>query len=150
MGPSLLLAVSLAWASAVDIHRFIIPNLISIGLVIAGLAGRLSAGFVEAIPYIAGAAAGYGVLLVVAAVYRRRLGRTGLGMGDAKLFAAAGAWLGWVALPSVMLVASFVALGFVGLRFAMSRKLDLQRPIPFGPFIALGFWVVWLAGPLVG
>jgi prepilin signal peptidase PulO-like enzyme (type II secretory pathway) len=74
-------------------------------------------------------------------------GRVGLGGGDAKLFAAIGAWIGWPGLPSVLLIS-----GFAGLTYAFLRGRGRLRPhdrIPFGPALALGGWIVWLYGPLV-
>ena len=65
----------------------------------------------------------------------------GLGLGDAKLFAASGTWLGLPLLPYVLLIA---ALG--GLAWALIARA--QGRLAFGPWIALGFWCVWLArGP---
>ncbi|MEM8920468.1 MAG: A24 family peptidase, partial [Pseudomonadota bacterium] len=89
--------------------------------------------------------AGYGVLRTVGAYYKWRTGRDGLGQGDAKLVAAAGAWLGWMSLPYVMLAASLLGLIFAAIRWLMGRE-SLKKPIPFGPFIAAGFGGFWLFG----
>ncbi|HCX09901.1 MAG TPA: prepilin peptidase, partial [Hyphomonas sp.] len=67
--------------------------------------------------------------------------------GDAKLLGALGVWTGWAGLAPIMLVASASALvGVIGLSALGIRKVDADTPIPFGPFIALGGWVVWLGG----
>ena len=64
----------------------------------------------------------------------------GLGLGDAKLFAASGAWLGWQGLPPVLLIAALGGLGQAMLRAAPQR----HRPLAFGPWIAVGFFSLWL------
>jgi leader peptidase (prepilin peptidase)/N-methyltransferase len=83
-------------------------------------------------------------------VYRAIRGRDGLGGGDAKLLAAAGAWVGVRALPQVVLFAAIAGLvAAAGLRIAGVR-LGAQSALPFGPFLALATWLVWLAPALVG
>jgi leader peptidase (prepilin peptidase) / N-methyltransferase len=79
--------------------------------------------------------------------YFRRYGQEGLGLGDAKLFAAAGAWLGWQALPMALLIAAVSGL-VVALALGKTAR---ATPLPFGPALALGFWVTWLfKAPLPG
>jgi leader peptidase (prepilin peptidase)/N-methyltransferase len=95
---------------------------------------------------IASAAAGFAALFAVAWGYRALRGRAGLGLGDAKLLAAAGAWLGMEALPSVMLWACGSALLAVLIAAAFRLPVEGATRIPFGPFLALGFWIVWLYG----
>ena len=139
-----LLAFGLAWAAMVDIDRFILPDVLTLGLVLAGLARALSDGVPAALPNVIGAAAGYLALAFLAAGYQRVRGRSGLGMGDAKLLAAAGAWLGWVALPFVLLVASVSCLVLVAGRAAVRRQPLPSGPIPLGPFLAGAIWILWL------
>lgn len=76
------------------------------------------------------------LLPAIGAWYHRRTGIDGLGLGDAKLFGAAGAWLGWQMLPHVLLAASLAGLVAAGLL--------RRRRIAFGPWIAAGFFAVWL------
>lgn len=98
-------------------------------------------------PHFIGGLAGYGVLVAVEVAYRRWRGRDGLGRGDAKLLGALGVWTGWAGLAPIMLIASASALiGVLGLSAMGLRKADAETPIPFGPFIALGGWIVWLGG----
>jgi leader peptidase (prepilin peptidase)/N-methyltransferase len=56
-------------------------------------------------------------------------------MGDAKLLAALGAWLGWAALPSMLLIASISGL-IGGLIYLRWRKKSTHHAFPFGPFLA--------------
>ena len=82
-----------------------------------------------------GAAAGYGVLWAVQTVFALITGKQGMGEGDFKLLAALGAWLGWVALPVLVLLASVggvcVALAWRGM-----GRLQPGQPMPFGPYLA--------------
>ncbi len=98
-----------------------------------------------------GALAGGLILALIAWGWRRANGREGMGGGDPKLVAAVGAWLGWQALPLLLLLASLSGIGWA---FAVQGKgdppLSLRR-VPFGVFLcAAAFAVVplwpWFAG----
>ena len=65
-----------------------------------------------------------------------------------KLYAAAGAWVGWEGLPSVMLVGAAAGLAGTCLLSRANRGLGGRAPVAFGPYLALGFWITWLYGPL--
>jgi len=134
-----------------DFDHYRIPNwlsypLIAVGLIVLSiLPGR------NLVEHVIGAVLGYGFIWVLNAYWRRTHGHDGIGMGDAKLLAAAGAWLGVLALPIVALVASGSALMLIMLAALISRNpVQIGQRIAFGPFIALGFWVVWVIGPLLG
>lgn len=146
---SILLALSLAWASFVDFDRLVLPDIITLGLVAAGLAMRLADGFGSLLPFVAGGLLGYALLALAAFTYRRIKGRDGLGKGDAKLLAAAGAWLGWAAIPMVLLVASAVALACVVVASLVRRRFDATQRLAFGPFLAAAFWLVWVFGDAI-
>jgi prepilin signal peptidase PulO-like enzyme (type II secretory pathway) len=83
-----------------------------------------------------GACLGFGSLWILNSGYRLLKGHNGIGMGDAKLFAALGAWLGWSALPSILLIASLTGIvgGIVWLKW---RNFQLQKAFPFGPFMVI-------------
>jgi leader peptidase (prepilin peptidase)/N-methyltransferase len=72
----------------------------------------------------------------------------GLGMGDAKLAAAAGAWTSWTGAPSVVLLACAAAFLFVLGRMLGGRPIGARDRLAFGPYLCLGLWLVWLYGPL--
>ena len=76
-------------------------------------------------------------------------GRDGLGVGDAKLLAAAGSWLGLGALPLVVLLAALVGLAFAGIAAATGRAMLATSTLPFGAFLAASIWLVWLYGPML-
>ncbi len=95
-----------------------------------------------------GAIFGYLALRAIAALYRSLRQREGLGQGDAKLLGAAGAWVGATALPQVILLAALAALVAAGALRLGGVRLQLHSALPFGPFLALATWIIWLAGPL--
>lgn len=139
-----VLAFGLAWAAMIDSDRFILPDVLTLGLVVAGLLIALPNGIAAAQPYILGAIAGYATLAGVAWIYRRLRKRHGLGLGDAKLLAAGGAWLGWAGLPFVVLIASVACLASVVAMAVWRRRGVTTGPVAFGPFLASGIWIVWL------
>jgi leader peptidase (prepilin peptidase)/N-methyltransferase len=146
----------LGWAllalALIDARHFLLPDVLTLPLVLAGLAAALADGPSWPIPprdALIGAATGYVVLLAVGFLYRRLRGREGLGQGDAKLLAAAGAWTGWMGLPSVVLIAALAALGWVATESLIrGRRPRLGQRVAFGVFLALGTWLVVLYGPL--
>ena len=82
--------------------------------------------------------------------YRWWRGRDGLGLGDIKLAATAGAWLGLVTLFAVVELATHSALGAYFLTGAIRwRKLKATAFLPFGLFLAPAIWLGWLAEALV-
>jgi leader peptidase (prepilin peptidase) / N-methyltransferase len=74
-------------------------------------------------------------------------GQAGLGLGDAKLFAAAGAWAGLEGLASVLLYGSLAALVWAGFWAIRGHEVSRTTRLAFGPFLAIGLWWVWLYGP---
>lgn len=153
-GPLVLITCALGWTllalAAIDARQFVLPDIITFPLAAAGLAMTWFHRPEDFTDHVLGMAAGYLAFLLIAIAYRRLRKRPGLGLGDAKLFAAAGAWLSWWSLPSVALIAGVSGLGAALLSAALMRTpLDPTRRLPFGPYLAFGFWVVLLHGPLV-
>jgi leader peptidase (prepilin peptidase)/N-methyltransferase len=142
LGASLL---ALSW---IDIRRFILPDALTLPLIIGGLAACWWSTPTALPAHAAGAAAGYLSFRLIALAYRHIRNRDGLGQGDAKLAAAAGAWVAWEGLPSVVLLAAGAGLIVGSLLAFARRRLDARMPIPFGPCLALGLWVTWLFGPI--
>jgi leader peptidase (prepilin peptidase) / N-methyltransferase len=137
--------LALGW---IDLRCWLLPDALTLPLIIAGLAAAFLFNPDQLTDCALGAALGYLSLMAVAALYRAMRGREGLGGGDAKLLAASGAWLGAAALPQVILLAALSALAAAaGLRLAGIR-LGIHSALPFGPFLALATWVLWLVGPI--
>lgn len=140
-----VLGAGLVAASATDIRHMRIPDRVTLPLLAAGLFWAWAGGTFWAA--LTGAVLGGSVFWAVAAAYRRLRGRTGLGLGDAKLMAAGGAWVGWQGLAAVAAIAAGAGLAWILLAALISGERDrLQRPVPFGPFLALGIFLRALAG----
>lgn len=145
---TIVLGVGLVVLSAIDVQTQRLPDAVTAPLIAAGLALAVLIDRSALLWHIAGAAIGYILLWSIERMYVAYRGRPGLGLGDAKLLAAAGAWLGPSGLPSVLLVATFGALAGVGVARWRGAPITAETAIPFGPFLSLGLWIVWLYGPL--
>jgi leader peptidase (prepilin peptidase)/N-methyltransferase len=136
--------LALGW---IDWRRAVLPDVLTLPLIALGLAAIALAPD-ELWDRVVGAAAGFLGLWAIAWIYRRLRGRDGLGLGDAKLFAASGGWVGVSGLPSVLAGAALAALAAAGVMMLAGTRLDRHSTLPFGPFLALATWLVWLFGPL--
>ena len=146
---SLLLAWALVSLAAVDAVAYRLPDILTLPLLAAGLVATLFMPGSPILDHLAGAAVGWGALAALAWVYRRWRGIDGIGLGDAKLLGAAGAWLGWAALPSVLLASCAAAFLWVAWRIVRRGQPALNERIAFGVPLCLAIWTVWLEGPLV-
>jgi len=135
--------LTLGWT---DLRSWLLPDLLTLPLIIVGLVAAFVLDPDQLTERALGAALGYLSLAAVAALYRTLRDREGLGGGDAKLLAAAGAWLGAAALPQVILLAALSALGAAACLRLTGTKLGRHSAMPFGPFLALATWVLWLLG----
>lgn len=107
--------------------------LICAGLVLSGYATEIG------LPdRLIGMGLGFLIFWAIGEVYFRMRGNEALGLGDAKLYAAAGAWLGWSYLPEVLLIATLS-----GLLFAALRPQSRQEGLAFGPWLAAGMVLSW-------
>jgi leader peptidase (prepilin peptidase)/N-methyltransferase len=137
--------LALGW---IDWRRLILPDALTLPLIALGLAAAWALAPDELWERVAGAACGYLGLWLAAWVYRRLRDRDGLGLGDAKLLAGAGAWVGASGLPSVLAGAALAALAAAGVLMLAGTRLDRHSALPFGPFLAAATWLVWLFGPI--
>lgn len=133
-----LLLLALA---VIDLRAFWLPDVLTAPLALAGLAfGQAS--FTER---LIGGVAGFAALWLVAAGYRRLRGREGLGGGDPKLFGAIGCWLGWQALPWVLLGACATGIAIVlALRLEGHKMAGADR-LAFGALLAPAAFLFWVA-----
>lgn len=150
-GPLFWVTIALGWTllalAAMDIRHMILADSLNLVLALAGLGAAAIWSQLPLWDHVLGMLIGAGALYSLNLIYRSLRNRDGLGLGDVKLMAVAGAWLGWQGLPSALLYATTAALivVFSGL---LGRKLERHTAIPFGAFICLGIWVTWLAGPI--
>jgi leader peptidase (prepilin peptidase)/N-methyltransferase len=149
-GVSWLLAVRLLFACAlivlfaVDLRHSILPNAITLPGIAAGFAASwfLPPGWLSS---LIGIVAGGGMLLGIAEAYYRVRGQEGLGMGDVKMLAMIGAFLGWPLMVLTLVLASFAG-SIVGVALIASGRGTMQAALPFGTFLALGALVAAVAG----
>jgi len=133
----------LAVASLIDLHDYIIPNELVLFSLVVGLA------MLFIIPYpskpwlhaLLGAAAAFGFLLLLAL-----LARGGMGMGDVKLGAVIGLFLGLFWVPMGLIIA-FLLGGVVGVGLLALKLKGRKDQIPFGPYLALGAIITAIYGP---
>jgi leader peptidase (prepilin peptidase)/N-methyltransferase len=132
------LVATLIALAFIDLDTQFLPDSLTLPLLWAGIA---SAAFgwipVSLKDSVLGAMAGYLSLWFVFHAYRIIRGREGMGAGDFKLLAALGAWMGWLAIPSIILLSSAVG-AIVGVALIALRSHDRDVPIPFGPYLAGG------------
>jgi len=150
-----VLSCALGWAmlaiAVSDMRRFLVPDVLSLPAIPLGLlaSGWLAPdGSYDMVVLWHSAAAIFGALCLylIAEIYQRVRGRSGLGLGDVKLAAVAGAWTGPDGLSRVLLVACAAAITYVLVRNATTeRKITGTTPIPLGAFLAPAIWIVWLA-----
>jgi leader peptidase (prepilin peptidase)/N-methyltransferase len=134
--------------AAIDVHAYRLPDFLTIPLLLGGLGLTAFAEPTRFTEHLFGAAAGYSIVIVIRFAYRRARRREGIGLGDAKLLAAAGAWGSWESLPSIVLVGAVAALIWVLFRLPTAPRPVLTQPVPFGAFLCLGTWLICLYGPL--
>jgi leader peptidase (prepilin peptidase) / N-methyltransferase len=146
---SLALGWTLLALAAIDVRHYLLPDALTLPLIPAGLAVAWAVDPARLGDHLIGAAAGGLGFALIAWLYRRLRNREGLGLGDAKLLAGGGAWLGWQAVPSIVALAAFVALAAALAGARAGAKIGATTRIAFGPYLALAIWVVWLYGPLV-
>lgn len=139
------LCATLIATSAIDLEHQLLPDAITLPLIWAGLLVNLAQTFTDLHAAVVGAVAGYLALWCIYWLFRLLRGVEGMGHGDFKLLAALGAWLGWAALPQIVVIAA-VTGAVVGLGATFSGRMRFEEPLPFGPYLAAGALVTLFAG----
>ncbi len=129
---------------AIDLEHQILPNVITLPGLAVGLAFALAGppGWRAA---VLGALLGGGLLYAIAAGYYLVRKEEGLGMGDVKMLAMIGAFLGWQAVLLTLVLASFAG-AIIGVLLIAVQRGSMKYALPFGTFLALGALVAMLAG----
>lgn len=130
--------------AALDLRAWWLPDRLTGALAVGGVAGGLLGFDPPLLDRVIGGAAGFALLWLTAAGYRRLRGREGMGGGDPKLFGAIGLWLGWRLLPAVLLVAGLIGLGVIGWRRATGRAVKRTDALPLGALLAMAAYPAWL------
>lgn len=126
----------------------ILPDALTLPLIPLGLLTIWLAAPAALPDAVTGVMAGAASLWAIRAGYGHLRGREGLGLGDVKLFSAAGAWTGLGGLPTVLLWAGLIGLSCMLVVGLVRGGLRGSDALPFGPCIAAGTWLVWSFGPL--
>ena len=144
----LLFACALVVLFAIDLEHQILPNVITLPGIVVGLAFAL-VGPPGWRASLVGAVLGGGVLYAIAAGYYYVRQEDGLGMGDVKMLAMIGAFLGWQQMLLTLVLASFAG-ALVGMAIIALQRGSMKYALPFGTFLAVGAVVAMLVGqPMV-
>lgn len=139
-----LLLVPIVASALIDVRRLIIPNELNLFILVSGIAFYIAtdASFLRS--SIIGVLLGGFIPYMISRIFTRVRGYPGLGMGDVKFIAAAGAWIGWMGLPPMLLLAATAALISVGIKYFLSDDFSLQTRIPFAPFLGGATFSIWI------
>lgn len=136
-GPSLQLAgalvlgwglLALAW---IDYANLLLPDRLTLPLLWVGLGMNVARIFTSPQAAVSGAILGYGLLWGTFQLFRLVTGKEGIGHGDFKLLAVLGAWLGYQALPAILLISSASA---IAVQHIFCRRTKYQY-FAFGPYL---------------
>lgn len=147
-GAALFLTWSLIALAVIDLDTQLLPDSITLPVLWLGLVLSLFGLFTDSRSAIIGAVAGYLSLWIVFQLFRLATGKEGMGYGDFKLLALLGAWLGWSALPQIILLSALVG-ALVGIGLILSGRHESSKPLPFGPYLAAAGWISLLWGETI-
>lgn len=137
------LLLPLAW---LDLRHFWLPRRLILVLVLVGLGFGLAGLAPPLADRLIGGAVGFGALALIGWGYARARGRQGLGDGDPLLMGALGLWLGWQALPLVLLGASGIGLAAALVGRIRGRSISAEQRYPLGSLLAIAAWPIALLG----
>ena len=129
----------------IDYDHTLLPDNITLPLLWGGLLINYFGVFTSLENAVIGAMVGYLILWSIYWGFKLLSGIEGMGYGDFKLLAALGAWLGWQYLPIVILLSSVVG-ALVGVILIASGQQNKNKPIPFGPYLAVAGWITLMWG----
>lgn len=148
-GPPGLAGALFGWLllalAALDAEHYWLPNRMTGLLAALGLAAGLLGLQPPLAERLIGGIAGFAALAAIALGYRLLRGRDGMGGGDPKLLGGIGLWLGWQALPLVVLLASFCGLALLAVHWLSGKAVHRAQEVPFGALLAVVSWPLWLA-----
>lgn len=141
-----IFALALIALAFIDAETGYLPDAITLPLIGLGAAANAAGFFAPVRDSLIGAAAGFALFWAISVFYARVRKREGLGLGDAKLLAAIGAWTGWIYLPLVIFIAALGTLAVLATR----RGVKAGDAIPFGPGLcAAGFFALFFGERLI-
>lgn len=152
LSPLMLCVLLLSWTlialTMIDFDHQLLPDSLTLPLLWLGLIVNAFGLITDLQSAFWGAVAGYLVLWSVYWLFKLVTGKEGMGYGDFKLLAALGAWMGWQALPLIIILSSLVG-ALLGVGLILLKGRDQQQPMPFGPFLAIAGWVALIWGPAI-
>ena len=134
--------------SGIDFRTQLLPDSLTLPLMWLGFVAAHENLFVEPKTAIAGAAVGYGSLWLVWWLFKQLTGKEGMGHGDFKLLAAIGAWCGLKGILPTILMSSLVG-AIIGSVWLAMKGRDKATPLPFGPYLAIAGWIVFMWGDVL-
>ncbi len=144
----LVLTWGLICITFIDIEHQIVPDEITFVLLWTGLLLSSHPPFISSQHAIIGIVSGYLTLWLIGHGYRLVRKKEGIGYGDYKLMALFGAWLGWQLLPIVLFAAACLGLIFGGIG-VMTKRITVEKPIAFAPYLAISGWIVIIFAPQI-
>lgn len=146
--PLALVTAGLGWwlllTAALDVEAQWLPDLLTLPLVALGLLAAWGGFGPPLVERLWGAGIGWASLEGIRWIYRLSRGRDGMGGGDPKLFAAAGAWVGVWNLPVILLVAGLLGIAAALTMILRGQQVRAGTRMPLGTLIALALWPAWL------
>lgn len=138
--PLILVGLAMVPVAVIDARSRIIPNVITYPLILFGLAFSFVPGGITPLESLLGMLAGGGFLLVSGLITEKILKKEGIGGGDVKLMAAVGACMGPVPAFLTLFAGSLLSMPVLLVQRMMGKQF-FGREIPFGPYLAVGFYV---------
>lgn len=120
----------------IDLDHQLLPDNLSLSLLWLGLIANTQNLFTTLPNAVLSAAGAYLALWIFIKLFYLLTGKVGMGHGDFKLFAAFGAWFGWMQLPLILLISSITG-AITGLLYLRMTGKTRETPIPYGPFLCL-------------
>ncbi|MEH6757732.1 MAG: prepilin peptidase [Parasphingorhabdus sp.] len=136
--------------AALDAQHHWLPDRLSLLLAAIGLAASVAVDDPDFINRLIGGLVGFISLFLIGWGYQKLRGREGLGGGDPKLFAAIGCWLGWPALPLVILGAALIGILSAMTMQIRGQAISADSALPLGSFMAITAFPLWIAQIMIG
>jgi leader peptidase (prepilin peptidase)/N-methyltransferase len=142
---AIVLTCFLIALTGIDLRTQLLPDQLTLPLMWLGLIGNIDNLYMPAKPALVGAIIGYLSLWTVWWLFKQITGKEGMGHGDFKLLAAIGAWVGLKGILPTILISSLVG-AIIGSIWLAAKGRDRATPIPFGPYLAIAGWIVFMWG----
>ncbi|WP_109357239.1 A24 family peptidase [Sphingorhabdus sp. EL138] len=136
--------------AALDAQHHWLPDRLTLPLAATGLASAFFVPEPDIVDRLIGAFSGFFTLFLVGWSYHKLRGREGLGGGDPKLLGAIGCWLGWSALPLVILGATLAGLLAALMMRIRGDTVAADSMLPFGGFLAIAAFPLWIIQTMTG